>query len=419
MPINITKALNEIQSRLDDSTQTGTDLNRLISIANRANNSGINALTYRSTGHLPSTADSNYIGFMAYVASDNVFGDSSGRFYYASNRDSGWIAITTAQDSDEGTILDASGPSAPTTNPSGGTAYGYALAGFVPGDPAAGNIIERFSFTSDGNSADVGDFGVSVYSIGVGQSSTHGYSLGGHDFTAPTYYTNIVQKFSFAASGNSTTLSYTVGERDRVQSGVHTTPTHAFTAGGYRFPVVGFVNSIDKYSYTDDTNSVVTGGTLSAANADFAGQMSETHGYLTGGTPSVNPDVGFIYKYPFAISSGNESLVGDLTPQYTTQHEQTGASSSTHGYTMGGTIINAIEKFPFAADANSTDVGNLAQTAWQAGSTQSTTYGYNIGGTSPSVSVNNIQKIDFSSDGDGTDIGDLTVARTKLRGAAE
>lgn len=387
-----------LQTKIDNA-DSNTSTAELLRLLYSAKEYSVNSI-YDSVGVMPAT-DSADIGRIAFASNNDGM-------YVLVGLDSGWRLI----DSDVATST------GPTTNPSGGTAYGYALAGLDPG-PTAGNIIERFSFTSDGNSADVGDFGVSVHSGGVGQSSTHGYYLAGQDFTAPTYYTNKIQKFSFAASGNSTELSYTVGERARVQNGVHTTPTHAFTAGGYRFPVVGFVDAIDKYSYTDDANSVVTGGTLSAATADFAGQMSETHGYLTGGTPSVNPDTGLIYKYPFAISSGNESLVGDLTPQYTTQHEQTGANSSTHGYTMGGTIINAIEKFPFAADANATDVGNLAQTAWQAGSTQSTTNGYNIGGTSPSVSVNNIQKIDFSSDGDGTDIGDLTAARTKLRGVAE
>lgn len=418
MAINLTKIIDEIQIRnnaIDSNTSSSEQL-RLNSITTRMNSMG-GVLTYRSTGHLPSTADSGHIGSIAYVASDNVFGDSSGAFYMATFRDSNWVKIPSLQDSDEGAIPEPSGPSAPTTNPSGGTAYGYAIGGSPY--PTGGNVIERFSFTVDGNSTDVGDLTHAHYAGGIGQSLTHAYYMGGTEELAPVYYTNRIQKIQFASSGNATELSYYLtGQRSRMQNGVHTTPTHAFLAGGYRHPG-GFYSEIQKYSYTDDANASDTGGDLSSASADFAGQMSPTHAYLTGGTPSVNPDVGKIYKYPFAITSGTEAAVGDLTPQYTSQHDQAGASSATHGYVFQGTIINAIEKFPFAADANSTDVGNLAQTAWRSGCTQSTSHGYNLGGSSPAVSVNNIQKFDFSSDGDGTDVGDLSAARTYVRGAAE
>ena len=58
MAINLTKVLTQIQNRISDSTQSDLDLNKLIAAANRINNSGTQVLTYKSTGHLPSLADS-------------------------------------------------------------------------------------------------------------------------------------------------------------------------------------------------------------------------------------------------------------------------------------------------------------------------------------------------------------------------
>ena len=391
---------NIIQAKVDalDSNSTVAELLELAHAAAKYDLKSV----YDSAGLMPTT-DSADIGRIAFAENNNGM-------YVLVGLDSGWQLI----DSDAaGAEDDASG----NPNPSAGSSYGYAMGG-APW-PTGGDVIERFSFTADGNSSDVGDLTHAHYAGGVGQTLTHAYYMGGTESLAPIYYTNRIQKIQFASSGNSTELSYYLtGQRTRFQNGVHTTPTHAFLAGGYRSPG-GMYSEIQKYSYTDDANASDTGGDLTAGDADFGGQMSETHGYLTGGTPSVNNPLLGIRKYPFSITSGSEASVGDLTPQYTTQHDQSGASSSTHGYVFSGTIINAIEKFPFAADANSTDVGDLNQMAWRAGATQSTTHGYNLGGSSPSAAVNNIQKFDFSTDEDGTDVGDLTVARTYVRGAAE
>ena len=51
--------------------------------------------------------------------------------------------------------------------------------------------------------------------------------------------------------------------------------------------------------------------------------------------------------------------VGDCT---ITIHTRTGSSSTTYGYTAGGTgNINVIEKHSFTTDGNATDVGDLSE----------------------------------------------------------
>ena len=70
-----------------------------------------------------------------------------------------------------------------------------------------------------------------------------------------------------------------------------------------------------------------------------------------------------IDKFPFA-SNANATDVGDLTVG---RYSGAGQSSTASGYASGGTFAptypnsNIIDKFPFASNANATDVGDLTQ----------------------------------------------------------
>lgn len=100
-----------------------------------------------------------------------------------------------------------------------------------------------------------------------------------------------------------------------------------------------------------------------------------------------------------------------------------GQSSGWNGYASGGhtgsypvTIYSdTIDKFPFAADGNSTDVGNLTQARNDSAGQNSTASGYTSGGFGPppplGTYINTIDKFPFSSDGNATDVGDLTSGR--------
>ena len=81
------------------------------------------------------------------------------------------------------------------------------------------------------------------------------------------------------------------------------------------------------------------------------------NGYSSGGTPTTNSVVDTIDKFPFA-SDANATDVGTLGAGHTSG---VGQSSTTHGYFSGGSGLGGaiIYKFPFAVDANSTGVGNL------------------------------------------------------------
>ena len=147
--------------------------------------------------------------------------------------------------------------------------------------------------------------------------------------------------------------------------------------------------------------------------ATFQGTVA---GYTSGGYTSVSTNV--IDKFPFATDA-NATDVGDLTEG---RYSMAGQSSDVSGYTSGGKIpasrTNVIDKFPFATDANATDVGDLTATRMSAAGQSSTASGYSSGGYGgpPFVSVNVIDKFPFASDANATDIGDLTLSRRWIAG---
>ena len=75
--------------------------------------------------------------------------------------------------------------------------HGYVVGGF--------NTMEKFSFSVDGNSTDVGDLLVSVTRGYAGANSEpHGFIAGGYN---PPGYTNVIQKYSHTADENSTDVA--------------------------------------------------------------------------------------------------------------------------------------------------------------------------------------------------------------------
>jgi hypothetical protein len=218
---------------------------------------------------------------------------------------------------------------------------------------------------------------------------------------------NVIQKFPFASDGNATD----VGDLT----------TNMFRPSGSSSQTHGYASNdtiINKFSFTTDGNATTIGNLAITGTRAAAGQSSaiDQNGYVTGGgSPSTNKNT--IQKFPFSADT-NATDIGDLT---TYLKSQAGCSSQTHGYSCGGVSssiqpapsanrTNRIDQFPFASDANATYVGNLSETRSSPMGQSSSTHGYNSGGYSGSFS-NRIDKFPFASNGTATDVGDLTVAR--------
>jgi hypothetical protein len=178
-----------------------------------------------------------------------------------------------------------------------------------------------------------------------------------------------------------------------------------YTSGGGN---PGHLNTIDKFSLISNTNATDVGDLTQSRNAS-TGQSSTISGYTSGGllVPPGSPRQNTIDKFPFAANA-NATDVGDLTAARQSSGSQ---SSNKSGYTSSGYTsvnVNTIDKFSFAADGNAADVGDSTIAAhWRAGQS-SYTEGYISGGNPVS---NVIEKFPFSTDANASDVGDLTLSR--------
>lgn len=314
-----------------------------------------------------------------------------------------------------GVNLIPSGSSA-TPGPSGASNYGYTSGGRIPSNsPTFKNTIDKFSFTSDGNATDVGDLSLGRGYV-AGQSSTeNGYTSGGVK-DAPSPQRTTIDKFPFAADVNATYVSdlaiamYGGAGQSSSDSG--------YQSGGIS-PAPGFSsysNNIQKFPFASDDNATDVAD-LTYARYLPSGQSSSEYGYSSGGrgalpTPTID-------KFPFA-SDANATDVGDLPFQW---EGSGGQSSSSHGYVSGSIhtgYYDHINKFSFSSDGNASLIGTLSGESRTGCGQSSGSSGYHVGGVSNEVPWPGrtpvINKFPFASDANATDIGDLTEGREAAAG---
>lgn len=186
--------------------------------------------------------------------------------------------------------------------------------------------------------------------------------------------------------------------------------TTGYNAGGNPYS-----NIIDKFPFATAEASTDVGD-LTSGRQYTTGHQSKTDAYFAGGiAPTISPTgINVIDKMPFT-AEGNSSDIADLT---VVKYDHHGQSSFEYGYTNGGVSApgasTTIDKFSFSADANATSVGSLAQATDRGVGISSHEHGYIAGyqyGTT-------IQKFSFSTDGNSTNVGNLSANRARAAGMA-
>jgi len=381
MSVDLSLIIADLENKIA-AADSNTPLLNLLQMVTAAERLTGGKNVYDSAGLLPT--DSAYIGTVAMTAD-------------------GTIRLYTGQGWD---TLDSSSYTAPISySPVQGSVSGYTSGGHVAKDE-----IDKFPFSTDANATDVGNLTVARGLVSGQSSSVSGYTSGGFDPVSSPVMVNIIDKFPFSVDANATD----VGDLTRIiyNTAGHSSETDGYVSGGLTD------NTIDKFPFASDANSTDHGDLLTLKSSG-AGNSSTTHGYHSGGIiPPGNNDV--IEKFPFANTSGSTD-VGVLIAY---NRDAAGQSSSTNGYVSGGrdaanVAYNTIEKFPFTTDANSTDVGDLtvARRDMRSGGQSSTVSGYTAGGDTVSPNVSDIiDKFPFATDANATDVGDLTVARNDTAG---
>ena len=269
---------------------------------------------------LTSDANATDVGDLVYNSSNRPSGQTSNFYGYNSGGQAPPIVpspdrtsriqrfpfAATASSVDVGALIGGAGSLLATGQSS--STHGYRTGGY-PGT----RTIEKFPFTSQAVTvASVGNTSTTpVQARGsTGQSSdTHGYFTGQY---TPMPNSNIIEKFSFTVDGNSTDVGDLTQYRNNAAG--QSSPTHGYTSGGNRGDGgAPFANYIDNFPFSSDANATDVGD-LSVSRGNVSGNSSTTHGYTTGGhtgSPSASLS-NVIDKFPFS-SNGNATDVGDLT----------------------------------------------------------------------------------------------------------
>ena len=276
-----------------------------------------------------------------------------------------------------------------------GSTYGFSTGGVRTINPS--NVIDRFSFTSDGNATDWGDLTLPIRDTVGHADGSYGYNAAGRGGSSNEHQ-NVIERFAFASAGNGVDVGDVTVARGEGPSGSYS-ETHGYVAGGNN------TNIIDRYAFAASSNAVDVGDLVQTANGS-GGATSLTHGYHFGGNSTNATN---LYKYSYA-ASGNASDVGDMY-QGTSANGENG-NSITHGYAMGGhysaVYVNVVQKWAFATDGTTTDVGDLLFAGNSCNHASSLTHVYCVGGGGGG-GFEHIQKVSFATDGNMTDVGDLTA----------
>ena len=385
MPVNFPLIQTELQRRAD-LVDSSTSVNDILQLLDQINSSTDGKkFEYDSDSLLP-LGDSAYEGMV--VLSNGAF-----KVYNAIY--------------DNWDTLDSSSFPEPTPPPH----YQGSVSGYISGGtPSLGrtDIIEKFPFSTDTNSTDVGDLTVERRRVAGQSSSDNGYTSGGDN----AGHLNVIDKFPFSVDANATDVGdLTVSRASAAgQSSDVSGYTSGASSGG---PTNIYLDVIDKFPFAADANATDVGD-LTVTRGFGAGQQSTDNGYTSGGSffpPSTWYNT--IDKFPFAADA-NATDVGDLT---VARSQAAGQSSDVSGYTSGGSPGSAdiIEKFPFAADANATDVGDLNVARYRVAGQSSLSNGYTSGGQ-PGPTADIIDKFPFAADTNATYVGDLTSVRYSAAG---
>lgn len=169
---------------------------------------------------------------------------------------------------------------------------------FTGGQSGTHRHIYKFNFATEAYSGDIGQLTRATWEVSSSSSTTHGYSAGGEPYPLG----KIIDKFSFSSDGDATSVG-NLAQFVRYIGGGSSSTTHGYAVGGNFYS-----NYIQKYPFASDTDgsdiaNLVYGISLSA------GHSSTTHGYASGSWPYNR---NYIQKYPYA-SDTDGTDIGDLT----------------------------------------------------------------------------------------------------------
>jgi len=268
--------------------------------------------------------------------------------------------------------------------------------------------IFSHEFASDGDAVDTtGDLVIISHGVVGFSSETHSFAVGGRDGNN-SFDVATIQSFpNTNPSANATDLA------DLVDADSQTTPVSGLTHG-YSASTSGA--TIEKFAFTNTVNATLVGNLPNNHDGIDGGGVTDStadYGYVAGGGAPVQ--VNHIDRFSFA----NETTTDDVGDLATTSQHAAGCSSETHGYFIGITTANPaessrVQKYAFASSGNATQVANVGNDSGSArgNGISSMTHGYLVGGE---VHYTAIDKFSFANETTWNNVGDLGTGETTNR----
>ncbi len=195
------------------------------------------------------------------VARGYMSGQSSGTNVYCSGGENGPAVNTvekraTASDGNATDVLDIT---VSRSNLSGASSSTH---GFNAGGGGGTTTVDKFSFSNDNNAVDHGDLFGGLGDTGGGQSSTtHGYAAGATS-------SNSIYQYAFASNVTGTDHGDLTATRG--MSGGTSSTTHGYVTGG---APSGAVNIIEKFTFASSGNATDVGDLAQAFHTPACSQV--------------------------------------------------------------------------------------------------------------------------------------------------
>lgn len=327
-----------------------------------------------------------------------------------------------------------------------GTVSGYSAGGGPPSTPNSFiTTVDKFPLATDANATAYQNLTNKRHNAAGASSETNGYIAGGNraglDPAPPPdptlLNTRKIDKFPFATNSTATSpgnLTMPLGS-----TAGHSSSSEGWVSGGEGPPGIpsGSITDrltptiIQRYPFATDASASTYPGNPYSRRRQLAGFSSTTNAYNSGGTYGTTTVNANINKFPFATVA-NATNAGNLSEA---RGGCGGVSSNTSGYTFGGLVPSpppfaangptrpktTLDKFPFATDANASNIGGLSARRDQMSPTgvNSTTSGYALGGVQLPGAVATIDKFPFATDASATNVASLSSSREMTSGVQD
>ena len=265
------------------------------------------------------------------------------------------------------------------------------------------DTIDYITITTFGDAIDFGDLNAKLFDGASGVSSgTRQFAVGGRQGPSLTY-TNEIKFITYSSTGNSTDLGDLTTSVAGYRPSGFSNSTRGVRAGGSNDPSVGGVNVIDFFTMASTGNAVDFGDTTLAKLRYGTGIASPTRGIIMWG--SNHPANVNTMEFVTIATTGNSVDFGDMSSNASTG----AAGNATRGLVVTGS--SPIELLQMATLGNTIKFGDLSVSRGSAGACSNPTRVVFAGGVDYPAYYNIIDYVSIQTDGNAVDFGDLTVNR--------